>query len=83
MANFDEIYKELTQIFRDVLDNDDIDLSPATTAQDVQGWDSLAHISLIVAVERTFKIRFDSAEIGALTNVGELATLVAARTASA
>ncbi|MGE3771059.1 MAG: acyl carrier protein [Bdellovibrionales bacterium] len=79
----DAIYTALTQIFRDVLDNDSITLTPATTANDVPGWDSLAHINLILAVERHFKIRFSTTEIGGLSNVGELVELIQRQTQAA
>jgi acyl carrier protein len=52
-------------------------LSKATTAQDVDGWDSLMHINLIVAIEREFKIRFTTKEITALRNVGDLIDVIA------
>ncbi|MBR0566024.1 acyl carrier protein [Azoarcus sp. L1K30] len=73
------IYLQLNQIFRDVLDNDDINLTADTTAADVQGWDSLAHINLMLAVERHFKVRFATTEIGSLSNVAELVSLLEAQ----
>jgi acyl carrier protein len=75
----DTIFDQLDQIFRDTLDNDDIHLTENTTAGDVPGWDSLAHISLILAIERHFKIRFSTTEIGGLSNVGELVGLIKAQ----
>jgi acyl carrier protein len=75
----EHIYTQLNQIFRDVLDNDDINLNGNTTADDVPGWDSLAHISLILAVERNFKVRFATTEIGGLSNIGELVALIEAQ----
>lgn len=75
----DAIYEQLNQIFRDVLDNDDIHLTEQTTAGDVPGWDSLAHINLILAIERHFKIRFSTTEIGGLSDVGELVGLIKAQ----
>jgi acyl carrier protein len=74
-----DIYNQLNQIFRDVLDNDDINLTAKTTAADVPGWDSLAHINLILAVERHFKVRFATTEIGGLSDVGELVALIEAQ----
>lgn len=67
-----EILKQVNDIFIDVLDNEDIKLSDATSAKDVDEWDSLNHIQLIVAIEKHFKIRFNSAEISAWKNVGEM-----------
>lgn len=75
----DAIYDQLDQIFRDTLDNEDIHLTETTTAGEVPGWDSLAHISLILAIEQHFKIRFSTTEIGGLSNVGELVDLIKAQ----
>ncbi len=72
----EEIKSEVAQIFRDVLDNDGIILNRETTAADVEGWDSLAHINLIVAIEKEFKIKFDLMELKPLQNVGELFDLI-------
>jgi acyl carrier protein len=71
----------LTQIFRDVLDDDELVLKRELTAKDVDGWDSLTHIRLLVTIERMFKIKFTLPEVRELRNVGELADLVQARTA--
>jgi acyl carrier protein len=60
------------EIFRNILDNEDIILSDDTTADDVEEWDSLTHIQLIVAVEKKFKIKFNSKEILSWKNVGEM-----------
>ncbi len=72
--------EQITDVFRDVLDDDDIRLSRGTTAADVQGWDSLAHVRLIVAVERAFGIKFSAAQVTKLKNVGELVDLVDRKT---
>ena len=66
------ILMELTQVFRKTLDNDAIKLQKETTANDVKEWDSLAHIQLIVAIEKYFKIKFKASEIRAFKNVGEM-----------
>ena len=66
-------------VFRDVLDNGDIRLDEGTTAAEVAEWDSLTHIQLVVAVERTFGIRFASKEIRSWANVGEMVDAVAAK----
>ena len=70
------IYPQLTDIFRDVFDADDIVLTPSTTAADIDGWDSVGHLNLILAIESRLKLRFKTSEIDALHNVGELAGLI-------
>jgi len=70
--NRDEILGQLTTIFHDELDNDEIVLHFETTADDIEEWDSLSHIQLIVAVEKAFKVRFTSSEIQSWNNVGEM-----------
>lgn len=71
-----EILSQTNEIFKDVLDNDNIQLTPETTAKDIEEWDSLSHIQLIVAVEKHFKVKFTSVEIGGFKNVGELCNTV-------
>jgi acyl carrier protein len=71
-----QILAELTEIFRDVFDDDAIVVTNQTTAPDVEGWDSFNHINLVIAVENRFHIRFQVAEIEELRNVGELARLI-------
>jgi len=67
-----EILKEFTEIFKDILDNDKLLLTMDTVAKDIEEWDSLTHIQLIVAIEKHFKIRFLSSEIRRWKNVGEM-----------
>jgi acyl carrier protein len=64
--------ERVREIMQDVFDLDDLTLTPATTAEDIEEWDSLSHIRLMVAIERKFKIRFKNAEIAGLQNVGDL-----------
>ena len=71
-----EIYRKLTSIFRDVFDDDGLAIAPELTAADVEEWDSLQHIRLVIAVEREFALKFSASEIGALENVGEFADLI-------
>ncbi len=74
-----DIYARLTPIFRDVFDDDELEIGPSTTAADVDGWDSFSHIRLVVAVEKAFGVKFTASEIAALKNVGEFADLIAAK----
>ena len=71
----------LTQIFRDVFDDDNIVLRPDLSAKDVEGWDSLTHIRLLMTIEREFHIKFTVTEVGELKNVGGLMELIQAKTA--
>ncbi len=67
---------QLTAVFRDVFDEPSLNLTDELTANDIAAWDSLTHIDLIHAIEKTFKIRFSIAEVTKLKNVGELAALI-------
>ncbi len=64
--------EKLNGIFRTVFDNDEINIRPETTAGDVDGWDSLSHVNLILAVEKGFGIRFTQRELLTFKNVGDL-----------
>ena len=75
-----EIYKRLSKVFKEVFDDDDIVVRPELTASEVEEWDSLKHIRLILSIEKEFHISFSAAEIGNLKNVGELANLIHAKT---
>ena len=67
-----EILKKITEIARDVFDNDEVELTEQTTAADVEEWDSLSHLSLVSDVEDEFGITFTLAEVSGSKNVGEL-----------
>ena len=67
-----DILGSLNKIFQDVVDNPKVILNRATTAQDVDDWDSLNHITFIVAIEKYFKVKFSGAEIRSWKNVGEM-----------
>jgi acyl carrier protein len=71
-----QILEQLHDIFREVLDHDNVSLNDSTTANDVDDWDSLNHIQLIVGIEKHFKIRFTSREIQSWNNVGEMITCI-------
>jgi acyl carrier protein len=67
-----ELLKQINTIFIDTLDNEEVVIEETTTANDVEEWDSLTHIQLVVAIERHFKIRFTSKEIQSWGNVGAM-----------
>jgi len=71
-----ELYAGLNEIFRQVLGDDTIDVTPTTTADDIDGWDSMNHIFIVVEIEKRFGIKFQAAEMEELKNVAELAGLV-------
>jgi acyl carrier protein len=77
------IFEQLTEVFRDVFDDDELVIDATTTAQDVEGWNSLAHIRLVVSTEKAFKLRFSAAEIGNLKNVGDMVELILLKQVSA
>lgn len=77
----DELLLQIQDIFRDILDDEEIVLTGASTADDVEGWDSLTHIQLIVAIEKQFRVKFTSKEILSWKNVGELIDSLAAKLA--
>jgi acyl carrier protein len=71
--------EKLTGIFRTVFDNDEINLRPEMTADDVDGWDSLSHVNLILAVEKGFGIKFSQKEALSFRNVGDLIKSIESR----
>lgn len=68
----DEIIAQLNTVFRKELDNDSIFLKNETVAKDIEEWDSLTNVQLMVAIEKNFKIRFTSMELTGFKNVGEM-----------
>jgi acyl carrier protein len=79
LVNEVEIYAKLKDVFSDVFDDEEIQLSPTLTAKDIDGWDSLTHIRLMLTIEKAFKVKFSTSEIGNLKNVGDLVALIQAR----
>jgi acyl carrier protein len=71
-----EIYDKLTEVFHEIFVDDSIVLRPDLTADDVDEWDSLSHIRLVLKVERVFHVKFSASEIGRLKNVGDLVELI-------
>lgn len=72
----DSILEELQSIFRDILDQPELVLTPESNANNVEDWDSLAHINLVSAIEKHYKIRFALGELQELKNVGDMIELI-------
>ncbi|MBV9812813.1 MAG: acyl carrier protein [Acetobacteraceae bacterium] len=77
-----EIYAQLTDTAREVFNDDDVTMTPDTTADDVPQWDSMTHIFLVVEIERRFGIKFQTAEMEELKNVGELVHVIEGKLAA-
>jgi acyl carrier protein len=72
----EKIINDLNKIFRSYFNNDKISLNKKTTSKNIKAWDSLAQISLIVLIEKKFKIKFTVKEVEALINVGDMINLI-------
>lgn len=72
----DEVMSKVQDIFRDVFDDDSLVIVDSTNSDDIEDWDSLEHISLIVSMEKEFDMKFDIKEVGKLANVGEMVDLI-------
>jgi acyl carrier protein len=72
----DTVIQELTPIFRDVFDQPDLEIKSESNASTVDGWDSLAHVNLVVAIEKRYRIKFALGELQGLKNVGDMADLI-------
>ena len=79
--NQPEIYERLQAIFRDLFDEPGLVLTADTTARDVERWDSLSHVDMMVMVEEAFGIRFSTREVTGLANVGALAQVIGRKAA--
>lgn len=73
------ILSELMEVFKETLDIEHIELQESSTAAEIEEWDSLSHIQLVVAIEKHFKIRFASSEIQQWKNVGEMISSILAK----
>jgi acyl carrier protein len=71
--------EKLNQVFQQVFDDDELEITRETSAKDVEGWDSLMHVTLIVNVEKAFGVKFSSSEVASLKDVGDLVDLIDAR----
>lgn len=78
----EDVFTKLTEVFRDVFDNDNIVLKEDTVSSDIQDWDSLEFINIVVAVMETFKIKFSIEDLKKLDNIGQLVTLILDRVKS-
>ena len=75
----EEVFQKLNSVFQDVFDDDTIVVRDETTAADIEDWDSLEHINLMVAIEKDFGMRFNMAEVTGLKNVGEMVDVILKR----
>ena len=75
----EEIFEGLNEVFRDVFDDGDITVGETTTAADIEDWDSLEHINLVVAVERHFGMKFSMGEVTGMKDVGAMADIIEER----
>ncbi|MBP5385314.1 MAG: acyl carrier protein [Lachnospiraceae bacterium] len=72
----EEIFLKVQDIFRDVFDDEDLTIRDTTNSDEIDDWDSLEHISLIVSMEKEFSMKFDIKEVNKLENVGEMIDLI-------
>ena len=77
-----DVLQRVSDVFRDVFDDETLTIDRQTTAADVAGWDSLMHVRLMIAVEKAFGIRFKSSEVASLPDVGALIDLLESKTAT-
>ena len=74
--NKEEVFEKLNEDFRDVFDDDSITVADATTANDIEEWDSLEHINLLAAIEQEFGMKFSMGQVVSMKNVGEMADII-------
>jgi acyl carrier protein len=74
-----EVYERMIPIFQDVFDDDTLTIQASTSASDVDGWDSLAHIRLIVALEQAFQVRFRASEVSSFQRVADVVAAIIAK----
>ena len=75
----EEIFSKLNDVFRDVFDDEDITVGEETSSSDIEDWDSLNHINLVVAVEKEFGVKFSMGETQKMKNVGEMVNIIIER----
>ena len=74
--NREEVFEKLNEVFRDVFDDESITVTEATTADDIEEWDSLEHINLLAAVEQEFGMKFNMGQVVSMKNVGEMVSII-------
>lgn len=72
----EEVMSKVTEIFRDVFDDEELVITDETNSSDIEDWDSLEHIALIVSMEKEFDMKFDIKEVNKLENVGEMIDMI-------
>ena len=75
----EEIYEQLNEVFRDVFDDDTIEVNDQTTSRDIEDWDSLEHINLIAAIETQFVMKFTMGQVVTMKNVGEMVDIISSQ----
>lgn len=75
----EKIYEQLDEVFQEVFDDDSIHVTENTTAKDIEDWDSLEHINLVVAIENHFNMKFNMNEVTTMKNVGEMVDIIMER----
>ena len=76
----EEIFRGLDEVFQEVFDDETIHVTDSTTADDIEDWDSLEHINLVVAIENHFNVKFNMGEVTAFKNVGEMVDKIIEKT---
>lgn len=74
--NREEVFAKVQEIFREVFDDEELVINDSTNADDIEDWDSLEHISLIVSMEKEFSLKFDIKVVNKLENVGQMVDLI-------
>lgn len=72
----EEVYETLNEVFRDVFDDESIEVNDNTTSDDIDDWDSLEHINLIAAIEQEFGVKFNMGQVVTMKNVGEMVDII-------
>ena len=75
----EQIRLRLNEVFQEVFDDDAIDIFEEMTAEEIEEWDSLMHITLVIAIEKEFDLKLNAAEVGGLENVGRMLNLLSER----